>query len=59
VPRQDSQRKGRKSSWLQYVYWQWAPIKVGSFSSIVVNESSGVGDLDEDAMIANIYKSQG
>ena len=35
VPKQDSQRNGRKSSWLQYGSWQWEPMRVGSDVSIV------------------------
>ena len=54
VPRHDSHRKGRKSSWLQYVYWQWAPMSVGSFSSMVVKvDSSSGSDRDEEAMLDN------
>lgn len=51
MPRQDSQRKGRKSSWLQYVYWQWAPMRVGSFPSIVVKVSSGGSERDDEAIL--------
>ena len=52
VPRHDSQRKGRKSSWLQYAYWQCSPINVGSFSSIFVKvDSSGGSERDDEAIL--------
>lgn len=39
VPLQDSQRKGRKSSWWQYSNWQLRPIASRSWSGIWLNDS--------------------
>lgn len=43
--RQDSQRKGRKSSCPQYSYWQWRPIDSRSVSAIWVKDSSWLDGL--------------
>lgn len=52
---QDSQRKGRKSSWPQYSYWQWRPIDSRSVSAICVKDSSlGEGLRPFDAVMGDM-----
>jgi hypothetical protein len=45
VPRQDSQRNGKKSSCRQYSIWQWAPMSSRSTSFMVATAAIGVYDV--------------
>lgn len=58
MPLQDWQKKGRKSSWLQYVYWQWWPINVASAVSILTKEESLLSP-DEDAILGGCVGGAG
>lgn len=56
MPRQDSQRNGRKSSWRQYSYWQLRPMDSRSASAICVKL---VGWGEDDMMDSKMTSASG